>query len=184
MTTPWLESLQGANLSDCRKYRYTLWRSIYLPLNGQPSRMINFICLNPSTADANKNDPTVKRLIARALMLGFHSLVVTNLFAWRATDPTELRQAKDPVGPENDAVLLATARNSDLVVCAWGGNGKLFDRDVQVTRMLQRAGIALHALQISEVTLTPAHPLYLPYTLKPVAWNPFPEKPVGVGDAQ
>lgn len=104
--------------SPDRLHRYTLCRDSDWP--DPERRTLNFICLNPSTADEERNDPTVTRLIQRTTLLGYSRLVVTNIFAWRATDPKELKRVEDPIGPENDAYLLSTARHASMVVCAWG----------------------------------------------------------------
>jgi hypothetical protein len=93
-----------ATFSPCRKYRYTLTRTWVpdLPL-------INFVMLNPSTADEVVNDPTVERCERRARMWNCGGLIVTNIFAWRSTDPDELRRVADPVGPDKDDALVESA---------------------------------------------------------------------------
>lgn len=160
----------GAVLSPCGKYRYRLWRRW-----GEEAPLC-FIMLNPSTADQDEDDPTIRKCIGFARRLGHGALEVVNLFAWRCTDPAGLRRAIDPGGPENDAAIAATLASVDAkggaVVCAWGANGFLELRRVaQVLRLIEDTpGLVPHALRIN-LDGTPAHPLMLPYHLKPSAWD-------------
>ena len=150
----------GAVFSRCRRWRYLLWRcwNIDLPV-------ANFLMLNPSTADETKLDPTCARARSYAQAWGYGALIVTNIFGWRSTDPRALKRAKDPVGAGNDAAILRAARESDLVVCAWGNHG--LDRSGQVRKLLD--GIPLHALKITGAG-EPAHPLYLRKSLTAAPW--------------
>src|SRR5579862_6928056 len=111
----------GATFSPCGKYRYLLWRHFTGDAIG---RMLNMVLLNPSTATAEVNDPTVSRCCERAKSWGFDSLFVTNIFAWRSTNPSVLTDLQDPVGPENDDVLVSSAKSAAMVVCGWGNHGK------------------------------------------------------------
>lgn len=154
----------GARFSACQKYRYHLWRCV-----STSKTKIAVIGLNPSTADAVKNDPTIARLCRRAQMLGFGRLDMLNLFAWRSTDPHVLPHVEDPIGPENDSWILDVASEADMVLCAWGNHGGARGREV--ARMLRARGVVLHALRITGPG-APEHPLYLPYELKPQVWNP------------
>lgn len=126
--------------------------------------------LNPSTADELKLDPSCTRARLYAERWGFGALVVTNLFAWRATDPQDLKRAREPVGRRNDAAILDAARGSDLVLCAWGNHGAHRDRSAAVLEMLRGAGAKLHVLRLNAGG-EPAHPLYRPKTLKPRRWQ-------------
>jgi hypothetical protein len=154
-----------ALFSPCESYRYYLSRTWDAALGH-----VNFIMLNPSTADASVDDPTVRRCGLYARRWGYGGLVVTNLFAWRATDPSELRVAVDPVGPDTDAHILRSARQSALVVCAWGVHGSLHGRDAAVLELLNNVdalGLSpLHCLRTTKGG-HPAHPLYLPGSLVP-----------------
>jgi hypothetical protein len=94
-------------------------------------------------------------------------MVVVNLFAFRSTDPSDLKLAHDPVGPENDAHIRREAMLSDAVICAWGQHGTYRGRSGEVRQMLMSAGIKLHCLRRSK-SGQPAHPLYLPAHLSPV----------------
>lgn len=144
-----------ATISPCERYRYRLTR----PLGGGPTCL--FVMLNPSTADAKKNDKTVTRCIGFAERENCGLLEVVNLFAWRATDPRELKRAADPVGPENDTAIVAAAGRAKLVIAAWGGSipATLRTRPAAVLEMLARLGPVWCLGKTKDGT--PAHPLYL-----------------------
>lgn len=134
------------------RYRYLLWR------RWAEADSLLFIMLNPSTADAAQDDPTIRRCIGFARRWGFGGVEVVNLFAWRATLPRELAKARDPVGPHNDrAISLAVAR-SRAVIAAWGVHGALGDRDAQVAPLL--AATRLRCLGLTRDG-APRHPLYV-----------------------
>ena len=154
----------GAKFSRCRRWRYLLWR------RWSEGPVANFLMLNPSTADELKLDPSCTRARNYAAHWRCGALVVTNLFGWRATDPDDMKAARDPVGRGNDAAILDAARAADLVVCAWGNHGLYRERAARVTRMLREAGVKLHVLRMNGCG-EPAHPLYLPGILKPIAWR-------------
>jgi hypothetical protein len=151
----------GAAFTRCRRWRYLLWRrwDAALPV-------ANFLMLNPSTADEHKLDPSCTRARLYAERWGYGALIVTNLFAWRATDPADMKAARDPVGRGNDAAILGAARESALVVCAWGNHGAHLERSTAVLRLLRGKGVGLHALRVNGAG-EPAHPLYLPQGLRP-----------------
>ncbi|MCE5309679.1 MAG: DUF1643 domain-containing protein [Acidobacteriales bacterium] len=161
---PDLFTSTGATFSPCRKYRYTLWRQ----WGAAPCCM--FLMLNPSTADEIANDPTVERCERRARDWGYGGLMVCNIFAYRATDPRDMKAADDPIGPENDVAILDSAKRAGIVVCAWGNHGAHRNRDVDVRQMLRLERIKLHYLKLAK-TGQPCHPLYLPYTLSPIPWE-------------
>jgi hypothetical protein len=141
----------SAAFSPCRNYRYSLSRFWNPTL---PS--ILFVGLNPSTADDQKDDPTVRRCIGFARSWNFGGLILVNLFAYRSTDPSALLEAEDPIGPANDRHILAGAAVASLVVLAWGARGGLLDRDQQVLSFLPNA----HCLGTTKDG-HPKHPLYL-----------------------
>lgn len=147
-------------------YRYTLhrWWS-------HGGAHVCWIMLNPSTADAEKEDPTVRRCIGYSSRWGYSSLTVLNLFALRSTDPRQLYTAGDPIGPGNDAAILAEAAVADLVVCAWGNHGEHLQRGVSVARRLMDAGVLLSVLKLTGRG-QPSHPLYLPNDQQLTAWVP------------
>src|SRR4051794_19883643 len=152
----------GARFSADRRHRHALWRVWYADRG-----LCNFVMLNPSTADETADDPTVARCTRRARTWGYGGLVVTNLFAFRTTDPAGLRSAPDPVGPEDDAAIVEAARASALVVCAWGNHGAYRGRASAVLALLDGLGTTPHHLALARPS-EPAHPLYLGYSLVPV----------------
>ncbi len=141
----------SARLSKCALYRYTLERTWDAE---RPSVM--FIGLNPSTADATHDDPTVRRCVGFAKRWGFGSMLLTNLFALRATDPRALMDVEDPIGPSNDRWIDRTKDRASLVVAAWGARGGLMDRDSEVAERFSE----LHCLGTTKDG-SPRHPLYL-----------------------
>ena len=152
----------GAHFSRCRTWRYALWREWDA---ARPRVML--IGLNPSTADAERNDPTIRRCIGFGRDWGFGGVWVLNLFAFRATYPDDLKAADDPVGPQNDRWLRRIARDCPRVVACWGNDGAFLARSERVCAML---GDRLEVLRIN-ASGEPAHPLYLPGTLKPMRWD-------------
>lgn len=152
----------GADFSPCRRYRYRLWRTWDADLPA-----VAFCMLNPSTADETTNDPTIERCERRARMWGYGSLIVVNLFAWRATNPRDMKAAVDPVGPSNFDAIVAALRESDMFICAWGVHGAHLDMGRMIlTRMREFHPGRAHALKVNKDGM-PAHPLYLPYSLTP-----------------
>ncbi len=117
-----------------------------------------FIGLNPSTADAFSDDPTIRRCVGFTKSLNYNKFYMANLFAFRATDPAAMKQAADPVGPRNDEFLLSMAEESEIIIACWGNHGKYMDRDKAVLELLK--GYDIHALNINKDG-SPAHPLYL-----------------------
>ena len=148
----------NAIFSNDGLYRYWLSRTIALT-----GRRVTFIGLNPSTADASNNGPTISRCIDFAKQWGASNLIVVNLFAYRSTDPRALKVAYDPVGPENDTWLSKAVTQSDLVIAAWGNGGNLNGRAEWVKKMFPTQ---LCALRLTKQGM-PSHPLYLPSGLKP-----------------
>lgn len=124
-----------------------------------------FLMLNPSTADESKNDPTVERCERWARSWGYGGLLVCNLFAFRATDPIDMKAARDPVGPDNDAAILECADRAGKVICGWGNHGGHLGRSSAVRKAL--AWKELHCLRITQAG-EPQHPLYLPNDIKPI----------------
>lgn len=115
--------------------------------------------LNPSTADAVTNDATIKRCIALSRRWGWPALVVVNLFAWRATEPKELRKVPDPIGPQNDVFICDAARGARSIVVAWGANGSFRNRDLDVVQMLKERGHTLLCIAGYKPGVA-RHPLY------------------------
>lgn len=158
-----------AVISECGRYRYTLSRRTDCPL-----RWIKHACwimLNPSTADATIDDPTIRRVKAFSASWGFTNVTVVNLYALRATDPQELWTADvDPIGPENNQHILAAARAANQIICAWGKPGPEQTRPSQVRGMLEELAGDLYWLKLNKDG-SPGHPLYLPKSLTPQLWS-------------
>lgn len=158
----------SAFLSDCGKYRYSLTR-----IWDENKPRVLFIMLNPSTADAEKDDPTIRRCIGFAKDWGYGGLYVANLFALRATNPKDLLTAPFVVGVENEKWIRRMSALAHLVVCAWG-NGSIVDklqkRLDHTWKPLSWVNKPLHYLELSNDG-TPKHPLYLPKHLKPIRYE-------------
>jgi len=157
--------MNGAIVSDDGRYRYRLWREY-----DGGSGSVTFVMLNPSSADAAHDDPTIRRCIGFSRMWNVQRLDVVNLFAWRATDPRELSRVSEPVGPENDEHILDACRTAELVICAWGSRSFARRRAQDVARMLRGSGIPLRCLRRSR-NGGPWHPLYIPYRTKPISFG-------------
>ena len=145
---------RGAVFDLARLYRYSLWRGWS---TNHPQ--ITFIMLNPSTADDQCDDPTVRRCIGFAQAWEFGSLEVVNLFAYRAICPFELSRVADPIGAENDHFLLQAIKRSACTVAAWGVHGRLLGRSQQVLYLLG-SHPDIHCLGFTKDG-HPRHPLYL-----------------------
>ena len=155
----------GAVFSDCGRYRYELWRRWDADL---PTVM--FIMLNPSKANAECDDPTIRKCKHYAMAWGYGSLLVGNLFAWRATKPFDLKAAgragKDLVGPCNEVAMEAMVKKSGKVIAAWGNDGSMKGRSDQLReKIADQGGLPLHAVQIN-ATGEPRHPLYVRRNLR------------------
>lgn len=108
-----------AELSECGEYRYRLSR-----IWDEAKKPLTFIMLNPSTADAELDDPTIRRCMGFAEREQAGGVVVVNLYGFRATKPFDLFQATDPIGPGNDRALKRAARQAKSIVCAWGAHAR------------------------------------------------------------
>lgn len=149
----------SAVLSDCGRYRYALERA-WEPAPGAARRSALFVLLNPSTADASRDDPTLRRCLAFARAAGCSRLLVCNLFALRATDPAALRTAADPIGPDADAWLARSAAQAELIVAGWGAHAAHHpERAARVHALLAARG-PLHCLGVTRGG-HPRHPLYV-----------------------
>lgn len=152
---------KDALISPCGLYRYWLLRE------WDPARpALAFIMLNPSTADAEDDDPTIRRCMGFARRDGYGGIFVANLFAFRATDPMALKGAPDPVGPDNDAGLIQNLltlpiRAAGAIVAAWGAGCRIRgERDRFVRGQAAMRGVPLHHLGLTKDG-HPKHPLYL-----------------------
>ncbi len=148
----------GAVFDRSGRYRYKLWRQWddALPHTA-------FLMLNPSKADAEKNDQTIRTCIGMAARFGFGSLEVVNLFAFCATYPEELRAAKNPVGKLNDRYIVDAVSKADRIILAWGNHGDILGRSKEVLDLLSPYRLNLVCLGTTK-SGQPRHPLYVPAT--------------------
>lgn len=158
---------RAAAISADQQYRYNLIRRW-----ADDGPVATFMMLNPSTADAEVDDPTIRRCIGFAQTWGCGALHVVNLYALRSTNPAGLWTCADPVGPENDAFLRRHAERAQArgwpLVAAWGANAK----PGRVAAVLALPGMtALQALGVTKDG-APRHPLYMPTSAVPAAWPP------------
>lgn len=144
---------KAAVMSEDGEYRYRLSRCW-----DTTGDTVAFIMLNPSTADAEEDDPTLRRCIRFAQSWGYGSLTVGNLFALRSSDPDVLSGHPDPVGKKNDTYLLQIAENADRVVVAWGHRGGLRGRASDALNLLSCPLYAFGTTKDGH----PLHPLYQP----------------------
>ena len=158
------DAASEAVYSDCEAYRYDLTR--VWDASG-PKAL--FVMLNPSTATEFQNDPTVERCERRARALGFGAFRVTNIFAYRATDPKVMRKVADPIGPANDVAIANGAAWASRIICAWGGHGTHMDRGQTVERLLRANAKPLWHLGLTQ-SGQPKHPLYIGYDRQPEPW--------------
>ena len=156
----------SARISDCGNYRYLLTRPTEVECPDRGTAL--FIMLNPSTADAEQDDATIRRCRRFARDWGCAGLTVANLYAYRATKPEELHAVDDPVGPDNDRQLSALAREYQEAVCAWGANANP-DRVQQVVDIFRGVGGRLWCLGTTK-SGAPRHPLYIRADQPLVPW--------------
>ena len=148
--------------SQCGLYRFGLSR-----VWDDTKPALLFVMLNPSTADEYRNDPTVARCETRARAMEFGGVMVANLFAFRATRPQDLKQAHEPVGDRNDAVLAHWSARAGMTIAAWGVHGGHLGRGSAVARGWNRP---LHHLGLTKQG-HPRHPLYVPFATEPQEWH-------------
>jgi hypothetical protein len=191
---------RGAEISDCGKYRYRLWREWRLGNSqqwdmwteddgspaldgagqqiGEPLACV-FVMLNPSTADGNEDDPTIRRCVSFAQREGYDRLEVINLFSYRATDPKALlalNHNDDPVGTDNERHVDLTLNRAGLVICGWGVHGGHIGQDETMLGWLQdRIDLLPRQVAIMALGITkaghPRHPLYLPSNAPLISYN-------------
>ena len=165
---------RSCHFSTCRRYRYEL--RIIWDRSLKPQM---FIGLNPSTADETNDDPTIRRCIDFSKRWGAGGLVMTNLFAYRATNPlVMLHFPGDPIGEENTLGHLRAIADGCLErpIAAWGNNALKWKKGRRVEEV--RKGWPLDCLRATKEG-QPEHPLYLPSRLRPVPWNhDLPERPL------
>ena len=146
---------RDAVISECGNYRYLLRRT----WDAKAPRTL-FIMLNPSTADAEIDDATIRSCIRLSKCLGYGSFEVVNLFALRATNPAELEKAEDAIGPRNDISIEAALGRCDMAICAWGAHYMAERRATDVKNMLRSRRPAIFCLGKTKAGF-PKHPLYI-----------------------
>lgn len=167
-----LDKTAWARFSPCMKKRYRLARTLTpesaiqvdgdavivrlrlnnelaIPLYRGTHKAVCFLMLNPSTATAFVDDPTIRRGISFARSWGADIYEAANIFAWRATDPAELRANPEALAldVDNDRQIIAMCAGAYLVIAAWGTHGALAGRGDRVRQMLADAGVRLHHLK-------------------------------------
>lgn len=153
-----------ALFSPCNTYRYRLGR------RWADGPALLYVMLNPSTADADVDDPTIRRCIRFAQAHDFGGLEVVNLFAFRATDPKDLRRAGYLAGQDNDAHIAAAAAEASAICVAWGANVAGLERPQIVLPLLRTAGKPLQCLRITRSGY-PQHPLMLASSCRLTAFD-------------
>lgn len=156
---------KGAQFSACRIYRYVLWRTW-----AQGKGHVTFIGLNPSTADENKDDPTIRRCIGFTKAWGFGGIYMLNIFAFRATNTKELKRASEPVGPKNDEFLKMYLDPIGLNIACWGTLGAYRHRGYYVTSLLGKDNLSCLGMTQNG---QPRHPLYLKRDIEPETLSIF-----------
>jgi hypothetical protein len=156
--------VRSAEVSECGLYRYWLRRAWQTGGNG---KVCCFVMLNPSKADALQNDPTITRCMNFVKAWGYSVLDARNLFAFRATDPAEMRRAADRIGPKG-LCELAVARTADLVIAAWGASNFCLGPDAQAMELLGQKPVYCLALTKHA---RPQHPLFVRASAVPLPFN-------------
>ncbi len=160
--------MQTTVISACGSYRYLLTRPAEVMHPDRGTAL--FLMLNPSTADGQVDDPTIRRCRAFAKAWGCSGLTVANLFALRSTDPEALQSHPDPVGPANDGWLKQLASEYGDVVCAWGAHEMAVGRSIVVAQLLRQSGARLWCLGTTKHGF-PRHPLYVRSDQQLVEWR-------------
>lgn len=161
-----------ATFDPLGRYRYRLTRAW-----DRTGPAITWIMLNPSTADAAVDDPTIRRVVGFSRAWGFGRLLVVNLFALRATRPQDLSDSPAPVGPGNDDAISEAVSAADGLLVAWGNHGVISNpgtgvcRDREVLHALAGASKGVGCLGTTNEG-QPRHPLYRPALSAPVVFRP------------
>jgi hypothetical protein len=149
--------IKSAILSTDKIYRYSLSR-----IWSKSKSYVLFIGLNPSTADENKDDQTIRRCIDYAQRWGYGGLKMANLFAYRATLPSDLKKAKEPIGVDNNGYIKELSKGAAITIVAWSNDGSYLDRDKDVLKLIEEP----MCLNINK-SGQPSHPLYQKKELQP-----------------
>lgn len=167
MSTIVTKSIDGSAIFDAsRQYRYCLTRS----WSNTNNKQVTFIMLNPSKADAQKDDPTIRACLQFAKSWKYTQLNVVNLFAFCTSQPSDLKVNSNPIGPENNRYLLASTSSAQQVILAWGNEGIFLNRAQAVMQLLQPYWYKLYYLKRNR-SGQPGHPLYIKRTTAPRPWH-------------
>lgn len=147
-----------AEFDSTKKYRYSLDR--YWSAGNFNFKTATFIGLNPSTANENVDDPTIRRCISFAKSWGLDGMRVVNLFSFRATNPKDLMKEKHPVGIITDGYIAGNCCCSKIVVACWGNNGEHRGRDKEVIKLVKKCVKTIYCFGTTK-SGHPRHPLYL-----------------------
>jgi len=158
---------RDAVIDESGDYRYELTRTW-----DEDKEKIAFILLNPSTADGEEDDDTITTLINRSKNWGYGSIVVVNLYSYRATSPEELKEVPDPVGEKTDEYILKAAEESSKIVCAWGNVVDELEgnREKNVIDLLTDNGYNLYCFEKNK-TGQPCHTRGLELGIKPTPYK-------------
>lgn len=152
--------IKGATFSECRKYRYALWR-----IWDEEKPFIMFVGLNPSTANENKDDATIRRVVSMSNQWGYGGVYMLNCFPFISTNPNDLKDCNNI--SKNDCFLETIGELCDTIVFAWGNFDIVVEksRDIALTQMFPNAKCL-----IKNKNGSPRHPLYVPSTVQMVEW--------------
>ncbi|TGB01489.1 DUF1643 domain-containing protein [Halobacillus salinus] len=157
------KNYRGAIIDEGEQYRYSLWR-----VWDENLPRVLFVMLNPSTADGQEDDPTLRRCMNFACKWGYGSLEVVNLFAYRTPNPKMLKGITNPIGDKNDEYIKEALERSERVILAWGTKGSLFNRDKEVLKLLKnQSNKPLYTLELTKSGF-PRHPLYVKSNITPI----------------
>jgi hypothetical protein len=158
---------RSATFSADRVYRYRLGRRW-----GKGRSVVTWLMLNPSKADENEEDPTIRRCLGFSHDWGFEGVEIVNLFALVSTNPKKLLTHPEPIGSENDQAIFDASIMSSLIICAWGDlkQESMRQRAVRICRELNRRACGLDVLRLTQNGY-PWHPLYLPKNLTAQPWT-------------
>ena len=157
----------SALISNCQQYRYWLQRPSEVDQPAKPAAV--FVMLNPSSADTEVDDPTIRRCRQFAKIWRCAGLMVANLYALRSAKPGLLWQHDDPVGPDNDYWLATLATRHSDIICAWGNSAEQ-SRVEKFQQITQLAEARLWCLGTTK-TGAPRHPLYVRFNQPLIKWS-------------
>lgn len=166
ISAAFLNTWPGAVISSCGHYRYALTRALK---DREPTSIVLWVMLNPSTADATRDDNTIRAITRITRAWGYDGFMVGNLYALRSRDPAALWQVDDPFGPDNRAYLKLMAATATKIVAAWGTHAKRADAE-PITDMLSTFG-EVKCLGMN-VNGSPKHPLFIPTDVTPIMFMP------------